>query len=103
MREERSHPFAGDDVADGIIVHAIANDHRDAAVECPGGGGHLALHAAQADARFLPKSDRLVALWVVGVQQLGAILSGRLRVDAVHVGHEEERIGAHLHGQLSRQ
>ena len=58
----------------------------------------LGLHPASPIVALCPELDVLRPVWVVVGKQVGPVLLGRSVVDAVHVGHEDGKVRAHING-----
>ena len=58
----------------------------------------LGLHATSPVIALCPELDVLRPVWVVVGKQVGSVLLGRSVIDAVHVGHEDGKVRAHVHG-----
>lgn len=63
--------------------------------------GHLRLHASQAYFRLGTELYAAVEGRIVRVKQLGAVLTRGTSVDAIYVGHHEQKVRVRFDSQVS--
>jgi len=103
LGEEAAHLLSSHDLADGVVLHAVANDHGRAVVQSIQGRAHFGLHPSGASVRLLAELHPLQILRVELAHHPGVHGTGRLVVDAVDVGHEDGEVRMGFHGHPGGQ
>lgn len=101
--EESADLLAVHDLANGVILHAIANDNVASVLQGPHRGVDFRLHAPSTDVALGTELDFAQIGRNEVVDHPGIVLGWGFVVDAVDVGHQYGQIGVQLDRDTSGQ
>ena len=92
LGKEGADFIAGHDLPDGVVLHAIADDHVASIVQSPKSRLDFTFHASGADIAFCSEFNALQIRWHEVMDDSGIVLSWRTIIDTIDIGHQNGKI-----------